>query len=248
MFRSAKTRAARTSLSFASRTYSSATSFQCPGGEYVPAPSFHFCAIASWAEVRCSTVRLTSAVSSFICCDAVDGGGGGRWATISAGVMFHARTWPNNGSIGGRAGMSWLTQATSPRAVAESASAFHKTADPPAVFIPSPAARARNTVATDFPRARPAARSLAVALPDQSAAFRCSAALRVTSSTAAGNSVFSISTVTPDMTASSDGYDGSPDIGISAVIELSFFAGDSRLYWNFQYHADLSASYCAALT
>ena len=93
MFNRAKTRAALTSLIFASRTYSSATSFQCPGGEYVPAPSFHFCAIASCAFVRCSTVRFTSAVSSFICCELVDGGGGaGRSATISAGVMFHART------------------------------------------------------------------------------------------------------------------------------------------------------------
>ena len=44
--------AARTSLNCASRTYSSATSFQWPGGEYVPAPSFHFCAIASCALVR----------------------------------------------------------------------------------------------------------------------------------------------------------------------------------------------------
>jgi cyclase len=33
-----------------------------------------------------------------------------------------------------------------------------------------------------------------------------------------------------DITASSDGYDGSAEIGISAEIVLSFFAGDSRLY------------------
>ena len=144
--------------------------------------------------------------------------------------------------------MSWLTHAISPRAVAESASAFHNTADPPAVRIPSPAARARKTVATDFPSARPAARSLALAFPDQSAALRCSAALSVISSTAAGNSDFSMSTVTPEITASSDGYDGSSVTGIRALTVLSFFAGDKRLYWNFQYQADFSASYCAALT
>ena len=132
--------------------------------------------------------------------------------------------------MGGRAGMSRLVHATSPRAVAESASAFQSTADPPAVRIPSPAARARKTAATDFPSASPAARSLAVALPDQSAALRCSAAFSVTSSTAAGNSDFSISTVTPDITASSEGYDGKSVTGISAVTVLSFLAGDSRLY------------------
>ena len=87
-----------------------------------------------------------------------------------------------------------------------------------------------------------------MALPDQSAALRCSAAFRVTSSTAAGNSAFSISTVTPESTASSDGYDGRSEIGISAVIALSVFVGDRRLYWNFQYQAAFSASYCAALT
>src|SRR4029079_16737385 len=111
----------------------------------------------------------------------------------------------NNGSIGGRAGISLLIHATSPRAVAESASAFHKTGEPTAAFIPSAAALARKTVATDFPSARPAARSLAVALPDQRAAFRCSAALSVISSSAAGKSDLSISTVTPDITASSEG-------------------------------------------
>src|SRR5512141_77736 len=144
--------------------------------------------------------------------------------------------------------MSRLTHAISPRAVAESASAFHNTADPPAVRMPSDAARARKSVATDFPSARPAARSLAVALPDQSAALRCSAAFSVISASAAGKSVLSISTVTPDITASSDGYDGRSDTGAIAVIDLSFFAGDNRLYKNFQYHAALSASYCAALT
>ena len=54
--------------------------------------------------------------------------------------------------------------------------------------------------------------------------------------------------MTPDITASSEGYDGKSVTGISAVIALSFFAGDSRLYWNFQYQADFSASYWAALT
>jgi hypothetical protein len=47
--------------------------------------------------------------------------------------------------------------------------------------MPSPAARATNTAATAFPSANPAATSLADAFPDQSAAFRCSAALSVIS-------------------------------------------------------------------
>src|SRR5687767_8039255 len=116
--------------------------------------------------------------------------------------------------------MSRLIQAISPRAVAASASAFHRAVDPPAVRIPSPAARARKTAATDFPSASAAAMSLAVALPDQNAALRCSAAFSVISLTAAGKSVLSISTVTAEITASSDGYDGRSDTGITAVIAL----------------------------
>src|SRR6476646_819399 len=124
--------------------------------------------------------------------------------------------------------MSWLTHAISPRAVAEAAIAFHIVGEPPAVRMPSAAARARKTAATDFPTARPAAISLAVALPDQIAALRCSAALSVTSSTAAGKSDLSISTVTPEMTASSEGYEGKSEIGTSDEIALSFFAGNNR--------------------
>ena len=144
--------------------------------------------------------------------------------------------------------MSRLVHAISPRAVATSERACHCAGVPTAFFIPSAPARATKMAATDLPRANPAARSLAVALPDQSAALRCSAALSVISSTAAGKSDFSMSTVTPEITASSDGYAGRLEIGMSARTPVSFFAGDSRLYWNFQYHADFSASYCAALT
>ena len=61
-----------------------------------------------------SEYDFTSAVSCFICADDVEGGGPGRSATISAGVMAQARTWPKNGSIGGRAGVSWLSQGISP--------------------------------------------------------------------------------------------------------------------------------------
>src|SRR6476661_3340735 len=144
--------------------------------------------------------------------------------------------------------MSWLTHAISPRAVAASARLFQRAGDPPAVLIPSPAARPRKTVATDLPSASPAARSLAVALPDHRAALRCSVALRVISSSEAGNKTFSISTVTPEITASSDGYDGKSETGIRALTPASLRAGERRLYWNFQYHAAFSASYCAALT
>ena len=51
----------------------------------------------------------------------------------------------------------------------------------------------------------PAATSLAVARPESTAASRSSAARRVISSTAAGKNSLSISEVTPEMTASSDG-------------------------------------------
>ena len=124
---------------------------------------------------------------------------------MSAGVIIQARTLPKNGSIGGRAGMSMLFHGISPRAVAASASACHSAGEPPAVRMPSAPARATNTAATACPSARPAAMSLAVAFPDSSAACRCSAAFSVISSTAAGKSSFSISAVTPDITASSDG-------------------------------------------
>jgi hypothetical protein len=35
---------------------------------------------------------------------------------------------------------------------------------------------------------------------------------------------------------------------MSAAMVLSTLAGDPRLYWNFQCHADFRASYCAAVT
>jgi hypothetical protein len=214
----------------------------------VPAPSFHLYAMASCSRVRCSTVFFTSASSVAISADPVDGGGAGRSAISCAGVSIHVRTCPKLGSIGGRAGDSWLIQGVSPRAIAASARDFHREGLPPAVRIPSAPARATNAAATALPSARPAAMSLADALPDQSAAFRCSAASSVISSSAAGKSAFSISTVTPDSTASSDGYAGRSDTGINAPMRASTLAGDARLYWYFQYQADLSASACAALT
>src|SRR5687767_3113634 len=246
--RRANARALRTSLIRASRMYSAAMSFQCPGGVYVPAPSFQRRAIASCSRVRLSTACFTSASSWRICSDDVDGGGPGRAARTSAGVIIQVRTRPKFGSIGGRAGDSWLLQGTSPCAIAESVSACQSAGLPPAVRMPSFAARAMNAVATALPNATPAAMSLADALPDHSAALRCSAALSVISSTAAGNNALSSSTVTPDSTASSEGYAGRSVIGTSAWTALSTLAGDARLNWYFQNHAALSASYCAALT
>jgi hypothetical protein len=114
--------------------------------------------------------------------------------------------------------------------------------------MPSFAARAMNAVATALPNATPAAMSLGDALPDHSAALRCSAAFSVISSTAAGNRALSISTVTPDSTASSEGYAGRSVTGTRAMIRLSTLAGEARLYTCFQCHAAFSASYCAALT
>ena len=70
-------------------------------------------------------VDLTSAVACFMASEEVEGGGPGRSFTISAGDIIHAFTWPKNGSIGGRGGVSWLFQGISPRAVAASASACH---------------------------------------------------------------------------------------------------------------------------
>jgi hypothetical protein len=107
--------------------------------------------------------------------------------------------------MGGRGGVSRLVHGVSPRAAVAFESAWTRAGDPPAVLIPSVAARATNTGATAFPRARPAAMSLAVALPERSAASRCSAALRVISSTEVGKSSFRSSAVTPEITASSEG-------------------------------------------
>ena len=150
-------------------------------------------------------VRLTSASSCAIWAEDVDGGRAGRSFTTSVGVIIHARTLPKFGSIGGRAGDSRLFQGTSPRAAAASARACHCAGVPAAAPIPSVPARATSTAATALPSASPAAMSLAVARPPRSAASRCSAALRVISSTAAGKRSLSISVETPDSTASSDG-------------------------------------------
>jgi hypothetical protein len=134
------------------------------------------------------------------------------------------------------------------RAPAESAIAFHIAGDPPAVRICVRGGAGKKERRYGFPKGQSCRQVIALALPDHRAALRCSAALSVTSSTAAGKSVLSISTVTPDITASSEGYDGKFVTGISALTAPSFFAGDNRLYWNLQYQADFSASYCAALT
>ena len=124
---------------------------------------------------------------------------------MSSGVIIHARTLPNAASIGGRGGDSRLRHGISPRAVAAAARAANSAGEPPAVRMPSVAARAVNSAATALPSARPAARSLAVARPESSAASRCSAALRLISSTLVGNSSLSSSAVTPESTASSEG-------------------------------------------
>jgi len=67
---------------------------------------------------------------------------------MSVGVIIHARTWPNSGSIGGRGGVSMLCHGISPRARALSAIACQIAGEPPAVRIPSEPARATNAVAT----------------------------------------------------------------------------------------------------
>src|SRR5438067_4844881 len=87
MLSSANARAARTSLMFAFATYDVAIAFQCPDGVYVPAPSFHFCAIASCSRVRCVTTCFTSARSCLKRADDVDGGG--ATAASTAGLATH---------------------------------------------------------------------------------------------------------------------------------------------------------------
>src|SRR5256885_9692437 len=101
---------------------------------------------------------------------------------MSVGVIIHVLTLPKSGSIGGRAGISRLDHAISPRAAALSLIACHTAADPPAVFMPSFAARARNTAATHLPNPRAAARALRVAFPEHRAALRRPAAFKVSSS------------------------------------------------------------------
>ena len=120
-------------------------------------------------------------------------------------VIIHVRTLPNCGSIGGRGGDSRLFHGVSPRAATAFESACVWAGVPPAVFMPSAAARAAKIGATALPSARPAAMSLAVALPESRAASRWSAARRVISSTDVGNSSFSSSAVTPETVASSEG-------------------------------------------
>src|SRR5450631_844468 len=110
--------------------YDSAIKFQCPGGVGELTPSAHLVAMANWLRVRFSTVLLTSAVSCAICVDDVEGGGPGRSATTSAGVIIQDFTFPKNGSMGGRGGFSRLFQAVCPRATAASANACHCGAEP----------------------------------------------------------------------------------------------------------------------
>src|SRR5207244_3839835 len=141
---------------------------------------------SSCSRVRGSPVCLTSDNSCRIWADEVDGGAGGRSVVTSADVMSHACSRPKFGSIGGRGGDSWLIQGISPRATALSASACHWAALPTAFLMPSAPARAMSVAATALPNASPAAISLAAALPDHSAALRCSAARWVISATAAG--------------------------------------------------------------
>ena len=137
------------------------------------------------------------------------GGGKGLSLMICAGVMFQAFTFPKLGSMHGRTGMSRLIQGISPRAIAPSANASHCVLLPTALAMPSvlnrPVPGAEIKVATALPKASPAEISLAVAFPDHRAALRWSPARNVISSTAAGNNNFSISAVTPEITASSEG-------------------------------------------
>src|SRR5437762_5111416 len=154
--------------------------------------------MANCDRLRWSTVERTSATSWAIWAEDVEGGAGGRSATMSPGVISHGCTSPKFGSIGGRAGISRLFQGISPWATALSANACHWAGVPTAFFMPSAPARVRKTAATDFPSANPAAISLAVARPDQNAALRCSAARSVISATAAGKSTLSISALTPE--------------------------------------------------
>ena len=124
---------------------------------------------------------------------------------MSVGVIIQARTWPKAGSMGGRGGDSRLCHGISPRAVVALERACVAAGVPPAVRIPSVAARAANTGATALPRARPAAMSLAAALPESRAASRCSAARRVISSADVGKRILRSSADTPERTASSEG-------------------------------------------
>src|SRR5688572_16953450 len=133
---------------------------------------------------------------------------------------------PKKGSIGGRFGVSRLIHGVSPFATAASSSPFQSALLPPAVPIRSFLARLANNEATDLPKARPLAISLDVALPDHNAASRCSSAFRVISSTAAGNSSFRISAVTPESTASYEGYAGRSVSGIRDLISESVLYGD----------------------
>ncbi len=125
--------------------YDSAMKSQWPGGVGVLAPSAHLIAIARCSRVRWVTMSLTSARSRCISGDVAIGGGPGRSLTSSSGVIIQVFTLPNSGSIGGRAGMSWLIHGTSPRALAASVSDCQIAALPPAVPMPSALARVMNT-------------------------------------------------------------------------------------------------------
>src|SRR5688572_9437519 len=136
---------------------------------------------------------------------------------------------PKNGSIGGRLGVSRLIHGISPCFTAVSANACHCGLLPPAVPIRSFLARFVASVATALPNAKPLAISLDVARPDQSAALRWLAACSVISSKAPGKSSFNISAVTPDNTASCEGYAGNPVSGIRDSIPESVMNGEGLL-------------------
>src|SRR5579862_591734 len=138
----------------------------------------------------------------------VEGGGPGLNDTTVAESNKKGFTFPNNGSIGGRAGTSRLFHGVCPAAAVWVARPAQMVAFPTATLALSVLARAINRSATCLPKASPALTSLRAAAPDSMAANSASSAFCWMLAISSGNNDFIISAVTPASTAASEGYAG----------------------------------------
>src|SRR6185295_20335115 len=127
----------------------------------------------------CSGVMLVlkwriSSNSSLNFCDEVDGGAGGRIVvTIVIESNNHVFTLPNNISMPGLLGFSWLYHGTSPLVIQSCSNWDWIARLPPAVPALSPLALVINFCATALPNASPASRSLRTLAPAINLAFLC---------------------------------------------------------------------------
>src|SRR5688572_21189246 len=122
------------------------------------------------------------------------GGGPGRSVLTVALSKFQGVTKPYVGSIGGRAGDSWLTQISEVPIVFAVAIISAVAAWLLAVPMPSVLALAITFAPTAFPNSTPAVMSLSTFIPAHKRLFLCSASFCSKNGTSPGNIAFKIVT------------------------------------------------------